>query len=287
MQGRINAEILISGSSRALSHYDSRIIERATGLKTFNIGRNASQTDIQLALLKTYLKHNTRPRLVIHNLDSFCFEATHQIFDPGQYLPYLSEPEILNALLKIDPNVWKWKYVPLYGYTAQDMRLTWVLGIGGAIGVYPREDLFQGFHPDYRRWTGDFDQFKAHNMDGVWFPIESEAIRDFEELLALCRDKRIPVILVYSPVYYEMQALERNRNKIFAKLRRLSERYHAPIWDYCGLPMCRQRKLFYNSQHLNNEGAAVFSTDLANRLTEERPWEGKGFARQERDAVPH
>src|SRR5207302_909891 len=58
VDGTINAEIVISGSSRALTHYDPRIIEERTGLTAFNIGLNGSQTDMQLARLKTYLRHN-------------------------------------------------------------------------------------------------------------------------------------------------------------------------------------------------------------------------------------
>ena len=85
VSGRVNAEIVISGSSRAFNHYDPRIIKAITGRSTFNIGRNGSQTDMQVAILKTYLQHNASPKLVIHNLDSFSFVTTKEIYDPAQY----------------------------------------------------------------------------------------------------------------------------------------------------------------------------------------------------------
>src|SRR5436190_23548407 len=69
MSGTINAQIVISGSSRAFVHYDPRIIQSITGETAFNLGQNGVQTDLQLAFLKTYLRHNTRPDLIIHNLD--------------------------------------------------------------------------------------------------------------------------------------------------------------------------------------------------------------------------
>jgi len=59
--GQVNANIVISGSSRALVHYDPRIIQNITGLTAYNLGRNAAQTDMQCAFLKTYL--NTTPGL--------------------------------------------------------------------------------------------------------------------------------------------------------------------------------------------------------------------------------
>ena len=94
MSGQVNAEILISGSSRALTHYESKVIEEMTKCSTFNIGRNGSQTDMQLAFLKTYLKNNSKPKLIIHNLDLYSFQTSKEIYDPAQYMPYLDQTPI-------------------------------------------------------------------------------------------------------------------------------------------------------------------------------------------------
>ena len=40
IEGKIDADILIAGSSRARSHYDPRIIQEKTGRSAFNIGLN-------------------------------------------------------------------------------------------------------------------------------------------------------------------------------------------------------------------------------------------------------
>jgi len=267
VSGHINAEILITGSSRALSHYDSRIIQQATGYETFNIGLNGSQTDMQLAVLKTYLRHNRRPSLLVHNLDSFAFETTHQAaFFPGLYLPYLNEEPLYETLEHIDRNIWKSKQLPLYGYAVEDMNFTWLAGLGGLIGWNPPENRRLGFEPRYTSWTGDFESFKRRNPDGIRFPIEPEGIAVFEALLRLCRELGIPVILVYSPVYHQMRALERNREEVFARLHELAERYGASLWDFGGSPIALDRAYFYNSQHMNADGAARFSEDLAEAL---------------------
>ena len=50
--GTINAEILITGSSRALTHYDARILQERLGRSAYNIGLNGSQTDMQVARLE-------------------------------------------------------------------------------------------------------------------------------------------------------------------------------------------------------------------------------------------
>ena len=88
MDGRVNARILVSGSSRAQVQYDPGMIQRATGLTAYNIGRTGSHSDMQLALLKAYLRHNAKPDLLIHNLDMHTFIPTSELYDPAQYLPF-------------------------------------------------------------------------------------------------------------------------------------------------------------------------------------------------------
>jgi hypothetical protein len=270
VDGQLNAEILITGSSRAFTHYDPRIIRQVTGRSAFNIGLNGSQTDMQLALLKTYLKHNKKPDLVIHNLDSFAFVTTHGgVYDPGQYLPYLKERDIYDALYRIDPKIWKSRYLPLYGYAVEDLRFTWMLGIGNLVGAAPEETLFFGFQPRHMQWTGEFEKYRAVNVDGVVIDIETAGIEAFTDLIKVCRDEGVPVLMVYSPVYHEMTTLERNKDVIWEHFKEIGERFHAQTWDYRNSSISQTKDYFYNSHHLNAQGAALFSTDLSSRLLRE------------------
>jgi hypothetical protein len=266
VRGKINADIVISGSSRALTHYDPRIIERTTGSPTFNIGLNGSQTDMQLARLKAYLKHNQKPKLLVQNLDLFSFLTSHEIYDPAQYVPYLNEESIYAGVRRVYSDAWKWKYLPLYGYAVEDMRFNWMIGLKALAGIQPKEDHVNGYRPRDISWTGDFEKFRANNPDGVVVETEAQGVRDFEQLLGLCAQQAIPVLVVYSPEYYEMQAIERNRKELLGKAKEMTGRFNFPLWDYSESPICRDRSNFYNSQHLNERGASAFSTDFAQRL---------------------
>lgn len=266
--GSVNADIIINGSSRALVHYDPRVIESATGLRSYNLGMNAIQVDVQLAILKAYLARNQKPKLVIQNLESFSFETTRrgEIYDPAAYIPYLGEPELYRALLKIDPAVWKWKHIPLYGYAVEDMAFTWVWALLGIAGYSGGENYFQGFNPRFMEWTEDFNRFKAGSSAGVTYRIEPEGVAALREIIATCRQHSIDLVLVYSPEYHEMQALEKNRPEIFAKFQELCREANIPLWDFSPSPLCLKAENFYNSQHLNARGAAQFSAEIAQRL---------------------
>ena len=268
MQGEVNAKIIVTGSSRTLSHFDPRIIEEQTGRSAFNLGRNGSQTDMQLAVLKVYLEHNRAPEVVIHNLDGFSFEATREVYNPTQYVPYLYDDELYNALKQFDPNSWRRRYLPVYGYVVDDMSLSWMLGLRALSGWSPREDFFQGFNPRSKRWTDEFQRFKDSKPNGVSWPIDPEGRQSLEDLIHVCQQHGIQLIFVYSPEYIGMQKLTNNRAEIFQDFRELSTRYHIPFWDYSNWKYSGDTEYFQNSQHLNGDGAAIFSADFANRLKE-------------------
>ncbi len=266
MQGKINADIIISGSSRATYHYDPRTIEAATGLSAFNIGRVGTQTDVQVAVLRAYLEHNRKPKLVIHNLDAFSFVTSREIYDPALYVPYLRDNEIYRPLIEIDPNFAKSRYLPLYGYVVEDMNFTWVSGLKALAGSSPKQDFYLGFSPRDEKWTDDFRHFKAGNPNGVKFAIEPAGIKALEELIDVCEKNGIPLVFVYSPEYRGMQEMTNNRAEIFAEFHTLASKHHVTLWDYSGWNYDGDQDFFYNSQHLNAKGAALFSEDVANRL---------------------
>lgn len=268
MAGRVNAEIVISGSSRAYVHYDPQIIREITGKSTFNLARNGSHTDVQLAVLKSYLKHNSKPNLVVQNLDMHSFVPTPQdeINDPAEYVPYLAEAELYRPLLRINPRVWKWRWIPLYAYVVDDMSFTWLLSLRGLTGLNSREFLVDGYSARDTSWTSDFDRFKAKHPKGVGFGVPESGVRVLEDLIETCQSNHIEVVLVYSPQYYEMLDLVTNRAEIFAKFQEIACRYKVPFWNFSGTDICSKKDYFYNSQHLNKKGAELFSLRLARQL---------------------
>lgn len=266
MSGKVNAQIVINGSSRALVHYDPMLLQQQTGRTAYNLGRNGSHIDMQVAVLEAYLKHNTKPELVIQNLDPHTFIPTDEVYDPAQYMPFLHEECLYQALLQIHPHAWRWRYLPIYGYVVEDMRFTWMRGFGGWLGVHPKEDHFRGYNPRDTQWTGDFERFKAQHANGVQAQIDPKGVQHVEKLIQLCRQHGIPLVLSYSPEYIEMQRITLNRQELIGKFRQVAEQGNALFLDFSDSAVCAQRDYFYNSQHLNREGSRLFSLELAQRL---------------------
>ncbi|WP_158748505.1 hypothetical protein [Acidobacterium sp. S8] len=266
MEGKVNADIVVVGSSRASVQYDPRTIEAVTGHSAYNLGINGTQTDMQVAFFKAYLEHNRKPHTVLFNLDAFAFVTSHEVFNPAQYMPYLYDRALYDALRKINPEIWKSRYLPLYGYVVEDMNYTWVHGIEAFFGHSPAEDYFLGFNPRYRSWSSDFERYQAANPKKVSFDIEPAGVADVEDLIQVCKKNGIDLIFIYSPEYKQMQMMTSNRAEIFDHFRKFTEQYNIPMWDYSDWPHDSDTSFFYNSQHLNATGAAAFSLDVADRL---------------------
>jgi hypothetical protein len=269
MAGRCHADILVSGSSRATAHYDPAILQQHTGRTAYNLGQTGTHTDIQLAMLRMYLRKNPAPRVVIQNLDMHSFQMTDVILDTGQYIPYLAEPELYSTLQDVTPEVWKWRHLPLYGFAVEDMQFTWLVGLRALIGRNPPEDSYDGFTTSDVIWNNDFERFKAKNPNGVDFRIEEKGIQCLESIITICQTNHIQIVLVYSPQYTEMLELVKNREQIMDQFRAIAARRQVPLWDYSDSEISKERRFFRNSQHLNRLGATAFSKQLAERLTQD------------------
>lgn len=266
VRGEIAANILISGSSRGLVHFDPRAFEQELGRRTYNISLNASRTDLQLARLKTYLAHNDKPELLIQSLDTHSLALTREIYEPGQFMPYLKQTALYEGLLTIDPAVWGWKYIPLYGYAVEDLRYTWVYGAIEVLGFTTPVSRINGFEPRSRAWGSEFDSFRQANPNGVSIDFEPKGINIMKDLIALCKAEEIHLVLVYSPEYFEAIPLATNREEIFDAFEAISAQYGVPFLDYSDSELGKRTGNFYNSQHMNALGAEAFSRDLATKL---------------------
>lgn len=101
LEGKMNKEILIFGSSRAQHNLYSDIIQDSLKKTTFNLGYRGCNIDFQLFLLKSVLKHNKKPEIIILTVDDdreFVTEKTLQ-FRYDKLFPLVKYQEITNELI--------------------------------------------------------------------------------------------------------------------------------------------------------------------------------------------
>lgn len=261
--GEINADIIISGSSRALKAVNPIIIQRETGLTCYNIASDGADLGVQLPKLKWYLNRNKKPKILIQDIAQFGDGISNRIYEPFKYLPYLSDDSLYLGLLKVDQDFWVHKYIfpsnliyynfDFYSKLFQESYLT----------LKEEDNFINGFLPDNSKWSANFELFKKENPGGF----EAFISKDYEiylrELKQLCIEKKIIVLFTVLPMYQKVQDLTRNKDIAIEFYSGLQDIPHAYYVDLLDSVFTSNKENFYNFNHVNINGANIFSEKLS------------------------
>ncbi len=265
--GSIEADVLFTGSSRAFLHYDAPEIQKRIQRSCYNIGMDGCQLDLQYPWLKTYLERNAPPQLIIQGVDIISLMPDTNVFFPTQFPPYLDNEDIYRTLVAIDPDWWRHRYVPMYSFALFGYEYTG-LAIKGAFSLedVANDPLKQGYHCRNKYWDGSFDRFKERNPKGLEYRVTEASIRKLEMIIELAAEHDVPIVLVYAPELSENFELTLDRDRILRIYKETAARYDIGFWDLSKMGICNYRRYFYNSQHLNKDGVAVLTEEIAERI---------------------
>jgi hypothetical protein len=230
MEGKLDSEILIYGSSRAWTHFDSQIIEEKLNKTTYNLGIDGHTFNMQYLRHLLVLKNNKKPKLIIHSIDAGTFQKGN-LYNPDQFLPYmLWNNEFFKSLKNYDGYNFTDFYIPLIRYYGKlDAIKTAIKML-----IMPKSNLTQrikGYQGQDVEWNNDFDDAQK-NMDKYEVKLDSITIAKFDNYLAECSVKNIEVILVYSPVYIERQNFIKNHSEIIEFYQLFADKYSLKFLNF-------------------------------------------------------
>ena len=264
--GKINADLLILGSSRAWVQFSPRILDSALHVSSYNLGMDGASFEVQYERLKIYLKHNKKPRYIIQEASpGTTFSAPDELPHFQQFLPYLSDSDMWKLVKCHYPSVGILeKYFPLYKYNNEPQLIK--EGIACYLGHIPKGDKYKGYQGMNKSWDASFHQFVKLHPHGIRFKADSSAISLFTEYLDYCKANNITVILVNPPGYIAARSFLLNYNETQELITGIALAGHVPFLNYEQDSIVYDRSLFYNSQHMNRTGSELFSRKLATQL---------------------
>lgn len=255
----VNADVVVNGNSRAFSHFVPQVIDSFIKLKAYNLGIGGTPFEGQYLKYHFYLQYNTKPRIVIQNVDFITLVDVNFIgHEREQFFPYVFTPYMRNELGK-------------FGFEKQELYLPAVRYFGYQHEVKDGLLSFFNFMPPNRRTV--FSGFSAEN--GIWNPTELNQLdtikfsRDkrsvilFERYLEECQKDSISVFLVNSPVFYRATAKLQENDKMNEFFCNMAKKYGAMYLNYTDDPMCMDSSNFVVAVHLNEKAAYKFSKKLA------------------------
>ncbi len=260
--GQINADLLVQGSSRAYVHVSPRMLDEALGVNSYNLAVNGYNFLMQYYRFTVYLQHYEKPKFILQTLDTTTLNRRQNLYQIEQFYPYLANPVIWQATSYYEGFDWIDRFIPLSKYRHSANSI--LNGILGNCGLIKRSN-YKGFVAMDRTWNDDFAQFRMKHR-APYEAIDPVTDRLFDRFCAFCVQQKIKVIFVYTPEYIEAQKLLVNRAEIMGRYANYAARYSIPLLDYSHHEISFDTANFYNSQHLNSRGVALFNPKLANDI---------------------
>lgn len=260
LRGRINADLIILGSSRGSVNYNPKIIGQLTHLDSYNLSFDAASHNIQKAKYNIYLKNNLTPKVIIQNVDLAHFSSSLIIPNKNHFIPFSTSEEIYAEFRRIEPSFLKYNFIPLLNYNGNGRLL-----ISGFTNLFNhRNMIFQhenGFVPVNRNFHKDVNNLERLKIMEANFNIDNwiENLKILEDQLE--SDRSIYYFFTWAPEYEERLIINQTSvSKIKMKIEEIIRDYpNAYFLDYSSHPLSKNANLFYDTFHLNAKGAKIFS----------------------------
>ena len=260
---KINADLIVSGSSRAYEIVSPRILDSMLHLNCYNLGMDGWEFSMEYARMRIYLQHNKLPRYILQSIDLNMFFRRPNLYQFQQFIPYLKDPIIAEATShytgKFSPAE---RYLPLFRYNADPSLIA--EGLKAYFGKGKVTTDYKGYQPTTKPWdTARYNRVKRLRTTGITGFVRPEAVAEFEEFVRYCTQHHIQLIFYYAPGFYEEYKIENIAPTVMNVVNGLSEKYGVPFLNYYRDSLCFDTSYFWNSYHLNKKGSEIFTAHLA------------------------
>ena len=261
--GNYTSDIVIMGTSRALEHYDPRVIDSVTGLSSYNLGSGGYGINVELMKYRYYCHYNSKPKYIVYDVDYVPLVINHapHMHQSEQFLPLFYDGAIRQDLMRVGYS-WIDAYVPMaryWGYQIVSKR-----GLLECIGLkhYCDYPSYKGHMPDPDPWDASRLQF----ADSIPSNVNEDAKTMFVNFVQECKESGVRLFFVTSPVYYRYIAMSPDWNRYIAWFDSIAEANDIPYLNYMDDPIYRDSTMFNAGVHLTPDGTKIWSEILSNDL---------------------
>lgn len=249
-------DILIFGSSRALSIFNPVIFQNSLNLPCYNAGRNGYPLFYHYAVLKANLKRHT-PKLVILSFDAGNFNNNQDSYDRlSSLLPYYENHPEIRPVIELKGSYEKLKMISsIYPYNSLIIQII----SGNTEFSKKKYPAIKGFIPLVNEIKGPLikiDYTKETKLDSLKLVI-------YKSFLQLCINSKVRIVVVCPPYMIDANGVD----KSIVEGKRIAAEHNIEFFDYSNDTFyTKQPKLFYDYKHLNDNGVSIFSQKIADRI---------------------
>lgn len=261
-EGKIEAEILVYGSSRAWVQFNPEIIKDSLNRATYNLGIDGHNFWLQYYRHREVMAHCKPPKYIFLSIDVNSLKRREDLFQLEQFLPFMYANKDLYEYLKVYKGYSVFDYIiPLWRYAGKTEALNAI--VRAKLNPDSNKPIRKnGFQGNNKVWNSDLDYaFKKHPHYTV--ELHQPSIDLMHSFLKECKDLGIEVYMIASPEYYKGKTFVKNRAEIIDILKDIARQHNVPYIDFSDdEQLGNSTEYYYNSQHLNALGAELFTKKL-------------------------
>lgn len=250
---QMEEEVLVFGSSRAIHHYDPRILADSLGLSCYNCGRDGNGIIFSYGQYRLF-RDRYVPRMIICDI-----YPSLDLDEKGDNEKFLAWLRYFYDRAGIDSIFWdvdageRWKMRSMM--RRYNERFVQVVS-----DVYrPLQSDIKGYRPVER--TMDYEVEKDTTKIPKVYPCDTLKMKYWRKLVADCKARGTHLVFVVSPIY------QADSKSVFEPLQNLARKEGIPfLYHYDDSIFSGKRNYFYDSVHLNKEGAEVFTKLFASEV---------------------
>jgi hypothetical protein len=260
-----HTNIVIVGASRALVQLDTRIIDSATGLSSYNFGLNAASAKTCFNTMKYVLNYQKEVKLAILNVDFSIFNIAEDPYKDAYYYPF--EKKLAGFIMSDTSSSRLVHKLKLFDISLYD-DYTKYAAIDGLLRPQRKiEGKYSGYIP--QNINSDFSVPVANPLKNNQVLDSATAFKYLAGIIELCKEKKVQLVFVVAPYYKECfpDKYFANYTALMQKTKQVAVQNNVLFLDYSAIPVASEKKYFYNCNHLNSTGAAIYTTIVADTLT--------------------
>lgn len=248
----LETDVLVSGSSRCVRHYNPQIISDSLGLSCYNSGQMGNGIVLNYGRFRM-VEERKKPKIIIYDLlPEFDLLVG---YDNHRYLTWLKSHYERDGIADIFESIDKTEKFKMlsqmYRYNSRwvEIMMDFIHPISDA-----RDD---GFSP----LIGEMDKTKVrkdHDSKGDYL-FDDLKISYLDKLIDESQD--VKLYFVVSPIWYGMDTLQ------FEPVKQICQERGIPFIDFSNDPKyVHNDEFFSDGNHMNERGADEFTLDLIRRL---------------------
>lgn len=253
IEGVINKDLIVLGSSIGASNILAGQIETETGYKSYNLSYPGSNIIFHEFVLKALLKFNKKPKIIILTIDSpfeFIEEETLK-FRFDRLYPLSNYNYINTNLVKYHKNIFFSHFFYLARLKKNHIKMNKIekpiynpIDSSGSMPFIKNRKIIK------IDFLEKIDAYTTINEE----PIKLEAIKNIQQI---CSENKIKLFFVFSPYYKSFNSSFKNRfDALFLPSR------NTMVYDTLN-PIYQSKDYFFDVSHLSKNGAIIFTSEIS------------------------